>query len=204
MLKQLIRQIKLSMGIFESNGDTTYGVLAEFSNPGTLLDAARETRKAGYRYFDTHTPFPVHGMDKAMGLGQSIIGPLVFGGALAGLALAVWMQWWMGAIDYPLNISGKPFFSTEPSSPIMFEVTILFSALTAVAAMLALNGLPRPYNPLFYSDNFRRATDDGFFLHIGANDGQFETERVRDFLESIGGYNIEVIEDRETATATSE
>ncbi|NBB99952.1 MAG: DUF3341 domain-containing protein, partial [Bacteroidetes bacterium] len=80
MLKQLIRQIKLSMGIFESNGDTTYGVLAEFSNPGTLLDAARETRKAGYRYFDTHTPFPVHGMDKAMGLGQSIIGPLVFGG----------------------------------------------------------------------------------------------------------------------------
>jgi len=204
MLKQLIREIKLSMGIFESNGDKTYGVLAEFSNPGTLLDAARETRKAGYRHFDTHSPFPVHGMDKAMGLGQSVIGWLVFGGALAGLALAVWMQWWMGAVDYPLNISGKPFFSTEPSTPVMFEVTILFSALTAVAAMLALNGLPRPYNPLFYSENFRRATDDGFFLHIGASDGQFDEKRAEEFLESIGGYNIERIIDREEADAVSE
>ncbi len=204
MLNEFIREIKLSMGIFESNSDQTYGVLAEFSDPGALLDAARETRKAGYRHFDTHSPFPVHGMDKAMGLGQSKIGFIVFGGAIFGLALATWMQWWMGAVDYPLNISGKPFFSTEPSTPVMFEVTILFSALTAVAAMLAFNGLPRPYNPLFYSENFRRATDDSFFLHVGASDDLFDEEDTKDFLKSLGGYNIEEIKDLGEANATSD
>ena len=195
-LRKIIRRIKATMGIYEPDDGQVYGVLAEFSNPGTLLHAAEATREEGYRHFDTHSPFPIHGMDAAMGLGQSKLGPMVFGGALVGCAAALLMQYWMNGFDYPLDISGKPFFALEPSVPITFEVTILFSALTAVAGMLALNGLPRPYNPLFYSESFSRATDDAFFLHIAASDRDFDLAGARRFLEELGAVGVEVIEDR--------
>jgi hypothetical protein len=197
MLKELQRAVKTSMGIYESPpGQSVYGLLAEFSDPAALLHAARQVRKAGYQHFDAHSPFPIHGMDEAMGLGNSRVGLVAFGGTVTGFALALWMQWWMGAVDYPLNISGKPFFALPPSVPIIFELTVLFSALAAVAGMLALNGLPRPYNPLFYSENFSRVTDDGFFLFVAASDPKFDLTRTRQLLEQLGGYNIEVIEDR--------
>lgn len=183
------------MGVYPSKVGETYGVLAEFSDPGALLEAAKEVRRAGYKRYDTHTPFPIHGMDRAMGLGQSLLGYIVFGGAIAGLALATWLQWWTGAVDYPMNISGKPLFAIEPSVPIMFELTILFSALTAVAGMLALNGLPRPYNPLFYSERFMRATDDGFFLHIAASDAKFEEARTATLLQKLGALHVETLID---------
>ncbi len=195
MLKELTREIKATMGIYEAPEGKPYGLLAEFPHPGALYDAAKATREAGYKHFDVHSPFPIHGMDDAMGLPNSKVGAIALGGGITGLALATWLQWWTGAIDYPLNISGKPLFAVEPSVPIMFELTILFSALGAVAGMLALNGLPRPYNPLFYSKNFMRATDDGFFLHIAASDKNFDHEATEAFLKSIGGTNIEVITD---------
>ncbi|CAM3229735.1 DUF3341 domain-containing protein [Rhodothermus bifroesti] len=197
MLKALQRAVRTSMGIYDPpSGQSVYGLLAEFSDPAALLHAARQVRKAGYQHFDAHSPFPIHGMDEAMGLGNSKVGFVALGGTVTGLALAWWMQWWMGAVDYPLNISGKPFFAIEPSVPIMFELTVLFSALAAVAGMLALNGLPRPYNPLFYSQNFSRVTDDGFFLFVAASDAKFDLVATRQLLEQLGGYNIEVIEDR--------
>ncbi len=194
-MKAIIKGIKATMGIYEPSDDRTYGLLAEFSDPGALVSAARATRDTGYRHFDTHSPFPIHGMDGAMGLGNSKVGFACLGGGLTGLAAGILLQWWTGAIDYPLNISGKPFFAYEPSIPVIFELTILFSALGAVAGMFALNGLPRPYNPLFYSERFSRVTDDAFFLHIAASDKLFDLEKTRQFLRDIGALYVEPIED---------
>jgi hypothetical protein len=193
----LLSDLKATMGIYDGRPDGVYGILGEFTDPGALLHAAEGVRAAGYARYDTHSPFPIHGMDKAMGLGNSKVGFVTLGGGLTGLALATWMQWWMGGIDYPLNISGKPFFAVEPSVPVMFELTILFSAFGAVAGMLAFNGLPRPFNPLFYSERFERASDDGFFLHIAAADKNFDVEQSSRLLRDLGAGYVEVIYDRE-------
>ncbi len=193
---ELVQRIRTSMGIYEAREDRSYGILAEFSNPGTLLTAARAVHEAGYRHFDTHSPFPVHGMDKAMGLGNSKVGYFTLAGGAFGLGLATWLQWWTSAVDYPINISGKPFFAIEPSIPIMFELTVLFAALSAVGGMLLLNGLPRPYNPIFYSQNFERASDDAFFLHIAASDTKFDSAGTAQMLRDIGALNIESLHDR--------
>lgn len=115
--------------------------------------------------------------------------------------IGFWMQWWMNAVDYPLNISGKPFFAFEQSIPVAFEVTVLLASIGAVAGMFGMNGLPRPYNPLFYSENFRRATDDGFFLHIAASDAMFDINKTEELLTQVGALNTEVIYDHETAEA---
>lgn len=194
-MKQILNEIKASMGIYES--EPVYGILAEFSDPGALVRAAERVRKAGYRHFDTHSPYPIHGMDRAMGLGNSGVGFFTLGGGITGFALAYWLQWWTGSVDYPLNISGKPFFAVEPSIPIIFELTVLFSAFGAVIGMLALNGLPRPYNPLFYSRNFERVSDDAFFLHIAASDRRFHENDSAAFLEELGGFNIEMLTEPE-------
>jgi hypothetical protein len=195
MLNQLTREVKATMGIYESNGEQAYGLLAEFSNPNELLHAAEAVRERGYTHFDAHSPFPIHGMDRAMGLGNSKVGYFALIGGFTGCAAGYVLQWWTSAVDYPLNISGKPLFSLEPSIPIMFELTILFAAFGAVAGMFALNGLPRPYNPLFYSDRFARVTDDGFFLHVAASDTNFDEEDTADMLREIGALHVELIQD---------
>lgn len=196
MLKNLLRSAKANMSIYESNDDDEYGLLAEFSNPATLMHAAEATHKAGYKHFDTHSPFPIHGMDKAMGLGNSRVGYICLLGGITGLALATWLQWWTGSIDYPLNISGKPFFAIEPSVPVMFELTVLLSAYAAVIGMLAFNGLPRPYNPLFYSKNFARASDDAFFLFVATSDEKFDKEKTTAMMKELGSLRIEMIKDQ--------
>lgn len=201
MLDELLREIKAMMGIYESDADQVQGLLAEFPDPGALLHAAEAVRENGYRHFDTHSPFPIHGMDDAMGLGNSKVGYFSFLGGLTGFVTAYLLQWWTSAVDYPLNISGKPFFAVEPSVPIMFELTVLFAAFGAVAGMLALNGLPRPYNPLFYSDRFKGASDDRFFLHIAASDDQFDAEDTARMLRSIGALHIELVQDDGVADA---
>ena len=196
---ELLTEVKSSMGIFDARPDRLYGVLAEFTDPGSLMAAAEKVRKAGYRRWDVHSPFPIHGMDHAMGLGNSKVGFFCLGGGLTGLAAGYLLQWWTGAIDYPLNISGKPFFAVEPSVPVIFELTILFAAFGAVLGMLLLNGLPRPYNPLFYSKRFADVTDDAFFLFIAANDDQFELHETAEMLKGIGAVHVEAIEDDEVA-----
>jgi hypothetical protein len=199
MLQDFLREIKASMSIFAGRRGEVYGVLAEFSDPLALFEAARAVREAGYRHFDAHSPFPIHGMDRAMGLGNSKVGYITLGGGLTGLAVGTWLQWWTGGVDYPINISGKPFFAFEPSIPIMFEVTILFSALAAVTGMFLMNGLPRPYNPLFYSKRFARVTDDAFFLHIAASDKKFDEASVRTLLGDLGALHVETVVDLEEA-----
>jgi hypothetical protein len=177
-----------------ARADRNVGLLAEFANPGDLYAAVKAVRKAGYARIDTFSPFPIHGMDKAMGLGPSRLGYLVIVGGLSGVAAAFLMQWWMGAFDYPLNIGGKPSFAWEASVPVAFEITVLFAALTAVAGMLALNGLPQPYNPLFYSERFGRATDDGFFLQISAADRRFDRGNTAGLLRDLGAIHVEYVD----------
>lgn len=201
MLRNLLRAIKATMGIYESRPDKVYGILAEYSDPGALLHAAEAVRKAGYAHFDTYSPFPIHGMNKAMGLGNSKVGLFSLGGGLTGFGLGYWLQWWTGSIDYPLNISGKPFFAVEPSVPVIFELTILFSAVGAILGMLVLNGLPRPYNPLFYAENFARVTDDAFFLHIAASDKLFDEQQTAALLREQGALYLRLVEDHGLAEA---
>jgi hypothetical protein len=177
-----------------ARADKHVGLLAEYSNPGELVEAVEAVRREGYSKIDTFTPFPIHGMDRSMGLSPSKLGYIVIGGGITGCALAFLMQWWMGAVDYPLNISGKPLFSVEPSVPIAFELTILFAALGAVAGMLALNGLPKPYNPLFYSERFGRATDDAFFLHVAAADGAYDRAGTSSLLRDLGALSVEYVD----------
>ena len=195
MLKKVVQNVKASMGIYQAREDMVYGLLAEYPNPGALVSAARKVHSSGYRHFDTHSPFPIHGMDRAMGLGQSKVGYLTLIGGISGLALATWLQWWTSAVDYPMNISGKPFFAIEPSIPIMFELTVQLAALVTVGGMLAMNGLPRPYNPLFYSRGFSRVTDDAFFLHIAASDSNFDLDETETLLKEAGATSIEVVHD---------
>lgn len=177
-----------------AQADKNVGLLAEYANPGDLYTAVKSIRKAGYSRIDTFTPFPIHGMDRAMGLGPSRLGYFVIVGGLVGLGLGFLMQWYMNAYDYPWDISGKPFFAIEQAVPITFEVTVLFAALTAVGVMLALNGLPKPYNPLFYSQRFGRATDDGFFLQVSVLDSRFDRSGTTDLLRHNGALHVEYVD----------
>lgn len=170
-------------------------LLAEFGGPGELFAAAEKMRDAGYKEFDCHSPFPIHGMDHAMGLKRSPLARIVFIAAMSGVAAMIGMTYWVHAVEYPLVISGKPFFSYQAFAPPIFAVGVLSGAITAVLGMLALNKLPRLNHPLFRSARFERVTDDSFFVSVQSNDPQFDEERVKSFLASIGGKNLEVVRD---------
>lgn len=172
-----------------------FGVLAAFKDDAEILEAARKVRLAGYTKFDAHTPFPVHGLDKAMGMRRSKLPLIIICGSATGLISAYLLQWWTGAVDYPLVIGGKPFFAAEYGTPVMFELTILLSAFGAVFGMIAMNGLPLLYHPFFKSQMFRRATADRFFISIEAKDPQFDKTKTVEFLKSLGAEAVEVVED---------
>jgi len=186
----------------ESGGQSglkLHGLLAEYGNVDDLIGACEQVRDAGYRKWDAHSPFPVHGIDDAMGIRPTILPWIVLCGGLFGLSAALWMQWWMNAVDYPYLISGKPFFSLPANIPVCFELTVLFSALTAFFAVLALNKLPELYSPLFRSRRFLRATDDRFFIAIDASDPGFHPIGTNALLASQNG-SIGVEEVMETTT----
>lgn len=169
--------------------------LAKYENTADILHAAEKVRKAGYTKFDVHTPFPVHGMDAAMGLPDSVVGWIVFGGGLTGVSCAYLMMWWMGGVDYPLIVGGKPGFTLPSSVPIMFELMVLFSAFGALFGMLALNKLPRHHHPVFESETFREATDDKFFISIEAEDPKFELSETKSMLETTHPTIVELVEE---------
>jgi hypothetical protein len=175
--------------------DDTHGIVAEFASPHDLIEAVKAVRQAGFSKFDTHTPFPIHGMDKAMGLPGSKLPWLVLCGGLTGLACGFALQWWMNGIDYPFHIGGKPLVSYQAYVPICFELTVLFSAFTAALGMLAMNLLPRPYHPLFTHPRFARHSDDRFFLCIEAKDASFSEAKARQVLQAAGGTEITLIRD---------
>lgn len=170
-----------------------YGLLVEFEDVDALVGAAEKVRDAGYTRWDAHSPFPVHGLDEAMGIRPTILPYGVLLAGLAGGGGAMLLQWWTNAFDYPLIISGKPFFSVPASIPVAFELTILLAAITAFVGMLALNGLPQPYHPLFASKRFRRVTTDRFFIAIEAADPKFDPAETRKLLASLGGSEPEEV-----------
>ena len=170
-----------------------YGILAEFKNPKALVDVSKKVVEAGYDKFDTYSPFPIHGIDKAMSLPKSKLGYIVIGHSILGFTGAIAMMYFMSVIDYPINISGKPFFNAPAWVPITFELTVLLSAFGAVFGMFFLNGLPRLNNPLLEVERFKKATDDGFFLCIEANDSKFQEDLVRQLLHDAGATYIEEV-----------
>ena len=171
----------------------THAILAEFANPAALIEAAKNIRTAGYRRYDCHSPFPIHGMDDAMGLKRSPIGIIVGVMCILGATIGFSLQTWVTTSAYRLVISGKPFFSYQAYIVITFALFVLFGTFGAVFGMLRLNRLPRLNHPLFYSEQFKKASDDGFIVTIEAGDPNFDEQQTSEFLASIGGRNIEIV-----------
>jgi hypothetical protein len=173
----------------------TYGLIAEFDSPAAVLSAAEKVRDAGYSRWDVFSPFPVHGLDKVMGLKNSRVGAfsLLFGaGAFIG---TMGMIWFMNDFDYPILIGGKPMFSTPMSVVPSYILLVLASAVGAFIGMIALNELPRHHHPLFEGKRFALVSRDKFVLAIGAGDPKYSETETRRLLESVGGAHIEIIED---------
>lgn len=174
-----------------------YGLGAEFDSAAALMTAAEKIRDAGFRRWDVHTPFPVHGMDAAMGLGKSWLSIPVLIGGTVGLLTAVLLTLIPSAVLYPVIVHGKPYgWLTVPAFfPIFFELTVLFASFAAVFALMAMNQLPRWYHPVFNWERFKRASDDGFFAVIEARDPKFSENKTRELLERIGGKHVTLIHD---------
>lgn len=174
-----------------------YGLGAEFPSAAALFAAAEKVRDLGFRRWDVHSPFPIHGMDAAMGLGKSWLSSVVLVGGITGLLTATCLEMYPALIEYRTVVHGKPtsVFTVPAFFPIMFELTILLSAFTAVGTLLVLTGLPRWYHPVFNWDRFSAMTDDSFFLVIEARDAKFSQTQTRELLEEIGGQNITLIHD---------
>jgi len=170
-------------------------LLAEFDSTGDCLHAAEKLRDAGYTAFDAHTPFPIHGMDAAMGMKDSKLGAIVFPIGLTGTTLAWLMMWWMNGVDYPLVIGGKPPYSLPSMVPIMFELTILLSAFGTVLGMFHLNRLPRHHHPIFNSERFAAFSNDKFFISVEATDPKWNLEKTKKLLEDCHPTNVEEIYD---------
>ena len=182
-------------GTTSGGGNDLYGYLVEFDSVDALLEGAERVRDAGYTRWDAHSPFPVHGLDGAMGIRSTRLPLLVFAAGLGGTAAGILLQWWTNAVDYPFLISGKPLFSLPANIPVAFETTILFAAIAALLGMLAFNGLPQLYHPLFTSRAFRRVTDDRFFISVEACDPIFDRLATRELLGALpGALQVEEVE----------
>ena len=165
--------------------DDIYGVLAEFDTATELVDAANRVRLAGYTHTDAFSPFPLHEIDEALGIKRSILPLLVFCGGVTGLLTGIALQVFVHYIEYPLNVGGRPYISIPSFVPPAYELTILLAGFTAVFGMLFLNGLPRPYHPVFNVPRFALATREKFFLLIEAADPKYDYEKVRNFMEEL-------------------
>src|SRR5512139_330813 len=179
------------------NGPITkpYGVIAEFTTAAGIMHAAEKVRDAGFTRWDVYTPFPVHGMDRAMGLRNSKVGWFAFLGGVTGYTTGMLMIWFMNALDYPLVVGGKPMFSPFYAFPPSYELTILFGAFGSLFGMLFLNRLPRLYHPLLKNKRFGLVTHDRFFLVIECADPKYTEAETRKLLEQAGSRHIEVVEE---------
>jgi Alternative complex III, ActD subunit len=167
-----------------------YGVMAEFTHAEELIEAARRAHEAGYRKMDAYTPFPVEGLSEAMHTRPSRLPFIVLMGGIVGGLTGYLMQYYASVVAYPLNVGGRPLHSWPAFIPVTFELTILIAALSAVLGMLALNGLPRPYHPVFNVDAFIHASRDRFYLVIEARDPKFDREETAEFLESLPAHEV--------------
>src|SRR4026207_938752 len=172
-----------------------YGLIAEFETPAATLHAAERVRDAGFRLWDVYTPFPVHGMDRAMGLKNSKVGWFSFLGGVTGYTSGMLMIWYMNAFDYAIPVGGKPMFSPFYAFPPSYELTILLGSFGAILGMLFLNRLPRLHHPLLKHRRFARVTHDGFFIVIETGDPKFSEAETRRLLEAAGSKHIELVEE---------
>jgi hypothetical protein len=171
-----------------------YGLMAEFADPTALVDATERARRAGYRRMDAYSPFPIPELEHALGDPPSRLPLVVLIGGIVGCLGGFFLQYWAAAIAYPLNVGGRPLNSWPAFIPVTFECTILVASLAAVLGMLALNGLPMPYHPVFGVPRFALATRSRFFLCIEARDKQFDAATTRAFLESLGPREVSDVE----------
>ncbi len=178
---------------------STY-LLAAFDGPAGLIHAAEKLRDSSYKDFDCHSPFPVHGMDEAMGLKRSPLGFIVFAVAFTGVCGMIALTWWVSTTAYAHVISGKPLFSYPAFVPPIFAIGVLSGGTTALFGMLLLNRLPRPYHPVFSAKSFPHVTDDGFYVSLCVNPSDGDSARA--FLESIGGADIEILEQLHSTSKT--
>ena len=167
-----------------------FGLMAEFDNVNDAITAARRTYSAGYRKLDAYSPFPVEELSEAIGFHKNGVALVCLIGGLLGCTAAYTLQWWINTISYPINVGGRPLNSWPAFIVVTFEMTILFAGLAAVFGMLALNGLPMPYHPVFNVPRFAFATKDRFFLIIFSSDPKYSSSETRQFLETLQPYSI--------------
>jgi hypothetical protein len=168
--------------------------MAEFEDPGEVVAAAKRVYEAGYRRIDAYSPYPIEPLSEAIGVHSTRMPLIVLIGGIVGLLAGYLMQYYLLVINYPLNVGGKPLNSWPQFIPITFETTILGAALAAVFGMLALNGLPEPYHPVFNAPNFALASRDRFFLLVQATDPKFDPEETRGLLQSLGAREVTDVE----------
>lgn len=178
----------------KSTRPATYGLMAEFDNPTDAVAAARRVHEEGYKRIDAFSPYPVEELSEAIGVHRTPMSLIVLIGGLLGGTLGYLMQYYILVIDYPLNVGGKPPHSWPAFIPITFEMTVLGAGLFAVFGMLALNGLPEPYHPVFNAPNFALASRDRFFVLIESADPKFDRERTAEFLRSLGPREVTDVE----------
>jgi hypothetical protein len=170
-----------------------YGLMATFSSAKDIYHACIKVREAGFTKWESYTPFPVHGLDKAMGMSRSNVPRFTLAGGLTGFTLATLMVWFMNAYDYPLNVGGKPFFTYILPFPVMYEMNILFAAFGTLFGMFFLNRLPRHHHPLFENKSFLKCSDDRMTIVIEVIDPKYDEEETRKFLEGLGATGVEVV-----------
>jgi len=174
--------------------NASYGLIAMFETPAEIMRAAEAVRDAGYKFWDVITPFPIHGMDRAMGVRRSFVPRFSLAGGLIGFATGMGLVWWVGAWNFKLTVGGKPLFSPLFAFPIAYELTILFTAFATILGMFLLNRLPMHYHAVMKQPHFNRATDDRFFIVIEARDPRFDAAATRALLEGAGGREIAELE----------
>lgn len=171
-----------------------YGIMAEFDGPNELVHAAEAAYRAGYRKMDGYTPYPIEELAEALGIHHTILPALVLLAGVAGLVGGFGLASWTSAVAYPINVGGRPLVSVPAFIPVTFETTVLAAALMAVFGMIALNGLPQPYHPVFNVPRFEHASRDGFFLCIEAADPLFDRQETRKFLEGLHPRSVADVE----------
>jgi len=167
-----------------------YGIMVEFEEPEPLLAAARQASAQGYTCLDAYSPFAVEGLLELIGKRDHRVAAMTLIGGLTGGITGYAMQYFAATVSYPFNIGGRPLHSAPAFIPVTFELTILFAAFFALISMLLMNGLPKPYHPVFNVPAFTRASQDRFFLCIRANDARYDPAATRAFLESLGGVGV--------------
>jgi hypothetical protein len=178
-----------------ADSPTPYGILAEFDNPAATLHAAELVRDAGFRNWDVFTPYPVHGLDQAMGMKNSKVGWFTFLGGVTGYTTGMLMIWFMNAFDYAIPVGGKPMFSPIYAFPPSYELTILFGAFGSLGGMMFLNRLPRLHHPLLKYKRFKQVTHDRFYVVIECSDPRYSEAETRRLLSAAGSKHIELVAD---------